>query len=85
MSNKTIFNANKILYLLTLLDKKHFSLEELIDQIFYKFDDIIEYKTILKYMRTLRKFGYKIDYQRCTGCGICVQECPRNAMSMRKV
>jgi NADPH-dependent glutamate synthase beta subunit-like oxidoreductase len=32
-----------------------------------------------------RKFGYKIDYQRCTGCGICVQECPRNAISMRKV
>ncbi len=31
------------------------------------------------------KFGYKIDDQRCTGCGICAQECPRNAMSMRKV
>jgi len=31
------------------------------------------------------KFGYKIDYEHCTGCGICVQECPRNAMSMREV
>lgn len=31
------------------------------------------------------KFGYTIDYQRCTRCGICVQECPRDAMSIRKV
>jgi NADPH-dependent glutamate synthase beta subunit-like oxidoreductase/Pyruvate/2-oxoacid:ferredoxin oxidoreductase delta subunit len=29
------------------------------------------------------KFGYKINYEHCTGCGICVQECPRNAMSIR--
>ncbi len=26
--------------------------------------------------------GYKIDYYHCKGCGICVRECPRDAMSM---
>jgi 2-oxoacid:acceptor oxidoreductase delta subunit (pyruvate/2-ketoisovalerate family) len=26
--------------------------------------------------------GYKIDYYHCKGCGICVNECPRDAMSM---
>jgi NADPH-dependent glutamate synthase beta subunit-like oxidoreductase len=31
------------------------------------------------------EFGYKIDYEHCTGCAICVQECPRKAMSIREV
>ncbi len=31
------------------------------------------------------KFGYKIDVTSCDGCGICVQECPRDALSFRKV
>ena len=26
--------------------------------------------------------GYRIDYYHCKGCGICVNECPRDAMSM---
>jgi 2-oxoacid:acceptor oxidoreductase delta subunit (pyruvate/2-ketoisovalerate family) len=26
--------------------------------------------------------GYEIDYSYCKGCGICVHECPRNAMEM---
>ncbi len=26
--------------------------------------------------------GYKIDYYHCKGCGICVNECPRDAMSL---
>ena len=26
--------------------------------------------------------GYEIDYTYCKGCGICVTECPRNAMEM---
>jgi len=29
-------------------------------------------------------FGYNIDYDYCKGCGICVTECPRNAMGMEK-
>ncbi len=29
-------------------------------------------------------FGYIIDYDYCKGCGICVTECPRNAMGMEK-
>lgn len=28
------------------------------------------------------KKGYKIDYDFCKGCGICVHECPRNCMSL---
>lgn len=28
------------------------------------------------------KDGYAIDYDYCKGCGICVFECPRNAMSL---
>ncbi len=27
--------------------------------------------------------GYDIDYSMCKGCGICVTECPREAMEMR--
>ncbi|MHC4919751.1 MAG: FAD-dependent oxidoreductase, partial [Planctomycetota bacterium] len=27
--------------------------------------------------------GYEVDYSYCKGCGICVEECPRNAMEMR--
>lgn len=30
------------------------------------------------------EFGYNIDYDYCKGCGICVNECPRNAMGMEK-
>lgn len=29
-------------------------------------------------------FGYDIDYDHCKGCGICVEECPRAAMSMEE-
>ncbi|MCX7945119.1 MAG: NAD(P)-binding protein [Deltaproteobacteria bacterium] len=29
-------------------------------------------------------FGYDIDLDYCKGCGICVTECPRNAMGMEK-
>jgi len=25
---------------------------------------------------------YVIDYDHCKGCGICVNECPRDAMEM---
>jgi Pyruvate/2-oxoacid:ferredoxin oxidoreductase delta subunit len=25
---------------------------------------------------------YRIDYDTCTGCGMCVQECPCGAMEM---
>ena len=28
--------------------------------------------------------GRRIDYDYCKGCGICVVECPRNAMSLEK-
>lgn len=28
------------------------------------------------------KKGYKINYDFCKGCGICVHECPRNCMSL---
>ena len=28
------------------------------------------------------EFGYDIDLDYCKGCGICVHECPRNAMAM---
>ncbi|MBI2267181.1 MAG: FAD-dependent oxidoreductase [Armatimonadetes bacterium] len=28
--------------------------------------------------------GYSIDYEHCKGCGVCVQECPRNAMAMER-
>ncbi len=28
--------------------------------------------------------GYVINYDYCKGCGICVQECPRNAMSFEE-
>lgn len=31
-----------------------------------------------------KEFGYNIDYDYCKGCGICVTECPRNAMGMEK-
>ena len=30
------------------------------------------------------EFGYDIDYDHCKGCGICVEECPRAAMSMEE-
>jgi len=25
----------------------------------------------------------KIDVNKCTGCGICVNECPRSAISLK--
>ena len=28
--------------------------------------------------------GYTIDYDFCKGCGICVHECPRHAMSFKE-
>jgi 2-oxoacid:acceptor oxidoreductase delta subunit (pyruvate/2-ketoisovalerate family) len=28
--------------------------------------------------------GYEIDYDHCKGCGICVEECPREAMSIEE-
>ena len=28
------------------------------------------------------KFGYSIDYDYCKGCGICMAECPRQAVTM---
>ena len=28
------------------------------------------------------KFGYRIDYDYCKGCGICFTECPRDAITM---
>jgi len=33
-------------------------------------------------VRGLDRFGYEIDYDYCKGCGICVNECPRCAMTM---
>jgi 2-oxoacid:acceptor oxidoreductase delta subunit (pyruvate/2-ketoisovalerate family) len=27
-------------------------------------------------------WGFEIDLDYCKGCGVCVQECPRSAMSM---
>ncbi len=27
---------------------------------------------------------YQIDYRTCKGCGICVHECPRSAITMEK-
>lgn len=30
------------------------------------------------------KSGYVIDYDHCKGCGICVEECPREAMVMEE-
>lgn len=32
--------------------------------------------------KDLEKFGYRIDLDYCKGCGTCVQECPRGAMTM---
>jgi len=29
-------------------------------------------------------FGYEIDYDYCKGCGVCVSECPRNALSLKE-
>ena len=29
-------------------------------------------------------FGYIINYDYCKGCGVCNEECPRNAISMRE-
>ena len=34
--------------------------------------------------RKEESFGYDIDYDHCKGCGICVEECPRAAMSMEE-
>lgn len=31
--------------------------------------------------RKRRGYGYQIDYDHCKGCGICVAECPRGAMT----
>ena len=28
--------------------------------------------------------GYRVDADYCKGCGMCVAECPRNAMAMRE-
>ncbi|MGE1062442.1 4Fe-4S binding protein [Megasphaera paucivorans] len=28
--------------------------------------------------------NFEIDYDYCKGCGICANECPKNAISMRK-
>ncbi len=30
------------------------------------------------------EFGYDIDYFHCKGCGICIKECPRDALSIEK-
>ncbi len=29
-------------------------------------------------------FGYEIDYDYCKGCGVCVSECPRDALSLKE-
>ena len=29
-------------------------------------------------------FGYEIDYDYCKGCGVCVVECPRDALSLKE-
>lgn len=31
-----------------------------------------------------RRAGYAIDYAFCKGCGICANECPKQAMTMEK-
>jgi 2-oxoacid:acceptor oxidoreductase delta subunit (pyruvate/2-ketoisovalerate family) len=28
--------------------------------------------------------GYRIDYDYCKGCGVCVEECPRNAITLEE-
>jgi 2-oxoacid:acceptor oxidoreductase delta subunit (pyruvate/2-ketoisovalerate family) len=28
--------------------------------------------------------GYQIDYDYCKGCGVCVEECPRNALALEE-
>jgi Pyruvate/2-oxoacid:ferredoxin oxidoreductase delta subunit len=30
-------------------------------------------------------FGFDIDTEHCKGCGICVEECPRDALSLVEV
>ncbi|MCS7287252.1 MAG: NAD(P)-binding protein [Anaerolineae bacterium] len=30
------------------------------------------------------EFGYEIDYDYCKGCGVCVSECPRDALSLKE-
>jgi Pyruvate/2-oxoacid:ferredoxin oxidoreductase delta subunit len=30
-------------------------------------------------------YGYEIDFDHCKGCGICVEECPRGALTLREV
>jgi Pyruvate/2-oxoacid:ferredoxin oxidoreductase delta subunit len=32
--------------------------------------------------QTRETFGYAIDYDYCKGCGICLTECPRHAITM---
>ena len=34
--------------------------------------------------RKENEFGYTIDYFHCKGCGICIKECPRDALSAEK-
>ena len=31
-----------------------------------------------------RQTGYAVDYDFCKGCGICANECPKQAMTMER-
>lgn len=33
----------------------------------------------------VRRVGVRVDKNSCTGCGVCVEECPRGAISVREV